>query len=30
MNKLWIFEVSIIASSKMWVGNTKTMVQHDL
>jgi hypothetical protein len=26
INKLWIFEVSIIPSSKTWVGNTKTWV----
>jgi hypothetical protein len=30
MNKLWIFEVSIIASPKMWIGSSKTMIQHDL
>ena len=30
MNKLWIFEVLIIASPKMWVRSTKTMIQHDL
>jgi hypothetical protein len=26
MNKLWIFEVFIIASSKAWVGTTKTVI----
>jgi hypothetical protein len=30
MNKLWIFEVLIIAFPKMWVGGTKTVIQHDL
>jgi hypothetical protein len=30
MNKLWIFEVLIITSPKTWVGNTKTMIKHDL
>jgi hypothetical protein len=30
MNKLWIFEVWNIASPKTWVGNTKTVNQHDL
>jgi hypothetical protein len=30
MNKLWIFKISIITSPKMWVGSTKTVIQHDL
>ena len=30
MSKFWIFEVLSIASPKMWVGSTKTMIQHDL
>jgi hypothetical protein len=30
MNKLWIFEVLSINSPQMWVGNTKTIIQHDL
>jgi hypothetical protein len=29
-NKLWIFEVWSIASSKSWIDNTKTVIQHDL
>ena len=29
MNKLWIFEILIVASPKAWVGNTKIMIQHD-
>jgi hypothetical protein len=30
MNKLWIFEVLIIAFSKVWVGISKTVVYQDL
>jgi hypothetical protein len=30
MNKLWIYEVLIIASTKAWVGSTKIVIQYDL
>ena len=30
MSNLWIFEVSIITFQKMWLGSTKTMIQHDV
>jgi hypothetical protein len=30
IDKLWIFEVWGIASPKMWLGNTKIVIQYDL
>jgi hypothetical protein len=30
MNKLWILKVLVIASPNVWVGSTKTVIQHDL